>query len=129
MLQMTDISKTLRDVLDRSFKKALSSTNVSFCVQSVVRQHVQQKYPGSQHWSPSKVNAQNDSLQDYMKTGSVDIAIPGAGRAYHDVDIYPVRGKYLTIPLSFAARQGSAKSFSNLFKVGNVLMMKSQGQL
>lgn len=57
------------------------------------RQHVSSRYPGSKHWDPSKITPKMDG------SIGVDIDIPGADRAWHDIDIYPKNASWLTIPL------------------------------
>ena len=56
----------------------------SNAMQRAIREHIEEKYPGSKHWDPSKVTSNGD--------GTVDVDIPGAGRAYHDIQLC------LTIP-------------------------------
>lgn len=62
----------------------------------VVKSHWASRFPGSTFYSPSKVKA--------MDSGRVTLDNPGVGRAFHDVDIYPINGEYLTIPLVEAAK-------------------------
>lgn len=92
------------------------------------RAHVQSKYPGSKHWDPNKITPSTGGI-------GVDIDIPGAGRAYHDVDIRPVNGQWLAIPLHPFLVGISAKTQPDLFrpwKKGggskmNVLAKKTEG--
>lgn len=65
-------------------------TKNSTALVDTIRKHISERYPGSKHWSPSKVNADGN--------GSVDVDIPGASRAYHDIDIYPVSAPMLVFP-------------------------------
>ena len=73
------------------------------------RNHVQNKYPGSKHWDPDKITAAAQGI-------GVDIDIPGAGRAWHDVDIYPKNGQWLTIPLHPFLVGVSARTQQGLFR-------------
>lgn len=47
---------------------------------------------------------------------ALDIDIPGASRAWHDIDIYPKNGAYLAIPLLPEAEGLSPSAFSGLFR-------------
>lgn len=51
-----------------------------------LKNHVMNRYPGSTHWSPSNI---------YQEGDTVVVDIPGASRAYHDIDIYPVDASWL----------------------------------
>ena len=92
-----------------------------------VKNWVQQRYQNSQHWDPNKVT-QGDSLG---VIGTTNVDIPGAGRAYHDVIIRPVRAKMLTIPMHSDAFHHSARDFNDLFKPKgkNILARNVNGQL
>ena len=58
-------------------------------------------------------------VSESENTARTDIDIPGAGRAYHDVDIYPKNANWLAIPLHAAARGRSPREFKGLFKPKN----------
>lgn len=73
------------------------------------RNHVQSRYPDSKHWNPDKITAANAGI-------GVEIDIPGAGRAWHDVDIYPKNGQWLTIPLHPFLVGVSARTQEGLFR-------------
>ena len=92
-----------------------------------VKNWVQQRYPNSKHWDPNKVT----SDKGVGLEGITNVDIPGAGRAYHDVIIRPVRAKMLTIPMHSAAFHHSAKDFNDLFKPKgkNILARNVNGQL
>ena len=83
------------------FKRALQAIQddsgkiMADSMTKTTRDHFERKYPGSQHYSPSKVNP-GDSLG---VLGQVDIDIPGVTRAYHDIDIRPRYKKHLAIPM------------------------------
>lgn len=82
---------------------------------TTTRNHFTTIYPGSQHYSPSKVQPK-DASKD---TASIDIDVPGVTRAYHSLDIKPKFRKNLTIPVHSAAYGKKAADFSNLFPVTN----------
>ena len=58
-------------------------------------------------------------VSESENTARIDIDIPGAGRAYHDVDIYPKNANWLAIPLHAAARGRNPREFKGLFKPKN----------
>lgn len=89
--------------------------------------HVRNRYPGSEHWSPGRITAKADGI-------GVEVDIPGASRAYHDVTIKPVNGRWLTIPLYPFVKGVSARDVPGLFRPNapgggkmNVLAMQSRG--
>lgn len=75
--------------LPGNFKTAGSNA-----ILGLVRKHVNNKYPGSKHWSPSKIVLGQASSGE----AAVDINVAGASRAWHDVEIRPKRAKMLAIP-------------------------------
>ena len=92
-----------------------------------VKNWVQQRYPNSQHWDPNKVT-QGDSVG---VIGTTNVDIPGAGRAYHDVVIKPVRARHLTIPIHQIAYGKKVSDFNDLFKPKgkNILARNVNGNL
>ena len=92
-----------------------------------VKNWVQQRYPGSKHYDPSKVN-QGDSLG---VIGTVNVNIAGAGRAYHDVTIRPTHARHLTIPIHQSAYGKKVSDFNDLFKPKgkNILARNVNGNL
>ena len=62
---------------------------------SSVKSWVQKRYPTSKHYDPNKVNSE----RGVGLIGITNVDIPGASRAYHDINIRPVRAKMLTIPM------------------------------
>ena len=92
-----------------------------------VKNWVQQRYPGSKHYDPSKVN-QGDSSG---VIGTVNVDIPGISRAYHDVTIRPIRARALTIPIHQSAYGKKSADFNDLFKPKgkNILARNVNGQL
>ena len=94
---------------------------------SSVKSWVQKRYPNSKHWDPNKVtNGKSIGLE-----GTTNVDIEGAGRAYHDVIIRPVRAKMLTIPMHPDAVHHSARDFNDLFKPKgkNILARNVNGNL
>lgn len=75
------------------------------------------RYPGSAHWDPDKVVEGQSASTTTGASGSIDINIPGASRAYHDVVIRPIRAKYLAIPIHAASYGKKPADFENLFTV------------
>lgn len=57
--------------------------------------------------------------------------MPGIGRAYHDIDIYPKNAEWLTIPVHPDAKGKSPTVFNNLFKPKdhNILAANEDGSL
>lgn len=80
-----------------------------------MKRHFQTKYPGSTHYSPSKV-------QDGQAGGNkaeVVIDVPGVTRAYHDIDIVPKISKKLAIPMHRSAYGASPRTTPGLFYAKN----------
>lgn len=106
-----------------------ASKVVSLSIASTIRRHFQSIYPGSKHYSPSKVTVKPD--------GSVNIDVPGITRAYHDLNIRAKKGKFLTIPFhrdAFgipARNMASDLSDNKLFyvknKKGTEMLAKNEG--
>ena len=94
---------------------------------SSVKSWVQQRYPNSKHWDPNKVT----SDKGVGLTGITNVDIEGAGRAYHDVIIRPVRAKMLTIPMHQSAYGKKVSDFNDLFKPKgkNILARNVNGNL
>lgn len=127
--------KGLADMLGKSFQFGVRQARPSWVVRNLVRDHVQAKYPGSRHWDPSKVNEVKSSPEGWKNEGEVLVEVPGAGRAYHDVDIYPVKGQWLAIPLLPELKGRSPREFDNIFRprrrdgsLANVLVEKGSLQ-
>lgn len=91
------------------------------------RTHVQIRQPGSTHWDPSNISI-SETTGD---SGSIDIDIPGATRAYHDIEILPRWRQHLTIPLHPMAKGKKAEDIAGLFrpKDKNILAKVIDGQL
>ena len=92
-----------------------------------VKNWVQQRYPNSQHWDPNKVT----SDKGVGLEGITNVDIEGAGRAYHDVTIRPVRARHLTIPMHQSAYGKKVSDFNDLFKPKgkNILARNVNGEL
>lgn len=101
-------------------------------LQDKVREHLKERFPGSSHWDPSKVSMQLGRKTADGAEGGVDVAIPGASRAYHDVAIKPVSRQAITIPLHQAAFGKKPADVSGLFvvksKSGSAFLAKNEGK-
>ena len=119
---LKSIFTRILDSISRNFSGIASNT-----MTSSVKSWVQKRYPNSKHWDPNKVtNGKSIGL-----TGTTNVDIEGAGRAYHDVIIRPVRAKMLTIPMHSDAFHHSARDFNDLFKPKgkNILARNVNGNL
>ena len=119
---ISDILKRVVAKLKNDFGKTASES-----MTDNVKQHLQQRFPASKHFDPNKV-----SLGDYSKdVGVTNVDIPGAGRAYHDVTIKPIRAKALTIPIHSSAYGKKVSDFKDLFKPKdkNILARMQNGAL
>lgn len=65
----------------------------------------------SGHFKASDVQPPNATTSDV----SVTVTTPGISRAYHDIDIDPVNGQFLTIPLHSEAYGISASEYSQRY--------------
>ena len=94
---------------------------------SSVKSWVQKRYPNSNHWDPNKVNSE----RGVGLIGITNVDIPGASRAYNDINIRPVRAKMLTIPMHQDAFHHSVRDFNDLFKPKgkNILARNVNGNL
>ena len=119
------ISAMLSRVVDKLNRE--SGKTAAESMTKSVKNWVQQRYPGSKHYDPSKVN-QGDSLG---VIGTVNVDIPGINRAYHDVTIRPIRARALTIPIHQSAYGKKAADFNDLFKPKgkNILARNVNGNL
>lgn len=63
------------------------------------------------HFKASDVLPPNATNSDV----SVTVTTPGISRAYHDIDIHPVNGQFLTIPLHADAYGLSAREYSERY--------------
>ena len=119
---LKSIFNRILDNISRDFSGIASNT-----MTNSVKSWVQKRYPNSKHWDSNKVtNGKSIGL-----TGTTNVDIPGAGKAYHDVIIRPVRAKMLTIPMHSDAFHHSARDFNDLFKPKgkNILARNVNGNL
>ena len=123
------ISAGLSRALSRMRSFADRNVMIGWVLSQCIKEHLMQRFPGSQHFSPRKVKYEFDKKSTERIEGEAVVEVPGAGRAYHDVDIFPVNARALTIPLSFAARRHKAGDFQGLFKMGNVLALRTSGSI
>lgn len=119
---LKSIFSRIVDNISRNFSGIASDT-----MTNSVKNWVQQRYPNSKHWDPNKVT----SDKGVGLEGITNVDIPGASRAYHDINIRPVRAKMLTIPMHSDAFHHSARDFNDLFKPKgkNILARNVNGQL
>lgn len=113
------VSQGIRTLLERALAFGVMHSRPSWVIMNAVRQHVQQKYPGSEHWNPSKVVEVGSRGNRWNVEGEAEVQVPGAGRAYHDVEIYPVNGQWLAIPLLPQSKGTSPRDWSGLFRPKN----------
>lgn len=108
------VSTAARNLLNNvlSLLRDKSAKIIQWALLYTTKNHIQQRYPNSQHWDPNKVTEAKRSTAE----ASINIDIPGATRNYHDLDIYPRRKKALTIPISPLSQRKSASDFNNIFK-------------
>ena len=94
---------------------------------SKTKQHFQKRWPGSTHFSPSKVKLGISR----GSTGEAVIDAAGITRAYHDIDIFPKSAKSLSIPIHKAAYGKSPRQLEGTFIVhkrdGSAFIAQSQG--
>ena len=119
------IAKMFSSIVERVNRE--SGKIMSESMTKVVRDHISFKYPGSEHYNPSKVN-DGKSLGIY---GETNIDIPGITRAYGNLTIRPKLARALTIPLHQSAFGKKATEFDDLFipKGKNILARSEGGQL
>ena len=123
------VGEGLSKILARIVKKLeQDSGHISTDVMTKsVKNWVQNRYPNSKHWSPSKVKKGNS----IGVVGQTNIDIPGASRAYADITIRPTRARALTIPIHQRAYGKKVDDFNGLFKPKgkNILAVNEGGQL
>lgn len=121
----------LRGDISSAIRRAIQSLRTgNIIAESLLvdaRTHVQIRQPGSTHWDPSNISI-SETTGD---SGSIDIDIPGATRAYHDVEILPRWRQHLTIPLHPMAKGKKAEDIDGLFRPRNknILAKVIDGQL
>ena len=113
------LAEMAQNMLDDSKKSPEDSAKD---VLKLIRSHISKRFPNSKHWNPNKV----------VRNGAkVIINIAGANRAYQNIDIYPKKSEYLTIPLQRFLKGVPAKSIDGLFKPTgcNILAKNEKGSL
>lgn len=115
-------------ILERVTANLRKGNDISQTMTSIVKQHVAAKYPGSKHWNLNKIK-EGQSTSGNISSGSTNIEIPGASRAYHDIDIYPKSANHLIIPMHRSA-YGLGPAKQNLIyvktKKGTELLAKKE---
>ena len=130
---ITSDNKSLETGIDAIIRRIANRLNyrsgdvMSTQMTDTVKNWIQQRYPGSKHWDPKKVE-KGDSMG---VVGVTNVNIPGAGRAFHDVTILPVKAKALTIPIHSSAYGKKTQDFNDLFrpKDKNILARVLNGEL
>ena len=119
---LKSIFNRILDNINRDFSGIASDT-----MTNSVKNWIQQRYPNSKHWDPNKVT----SDKGVGLEGITNVDIPGANRAYNDINIRPVKAKMLTIPMHSDAFHHSVRDFNDLFKPKgkNILARNVNGQL
>ena len=119
---LKSIFNRILDNISREFSGIASNT-----MTNSVKSWVQKRYPNSNHWDPNKVNSE----RGVGLIGITNVDIPGASRAYNDINIRPVKAKMLTIPMHSDAFHHSARDFNDLFKPKgkNILARNVDGNL
>ena len=123
----------IKSILDKVLGLINSSGDaMSKELESQTRDHFRERFPGSSHYDPSKVSAQQGKNTGSGPEGKADIDVPGAGRAYHDVTIRPVSRKAITIPVHQAAYGKKPADVPGLFvyrsKSGSAFLARSEGK-
>ena len=119
---LKSIFNRILDNISRDFSGIASDT-----MTNSVKNWVHKRYPNSKHWDPNKVT----SDKGVGLEGITNVDIPGASRAYYDINIRPVKAKMLTIPMHSDAFHHSVRDFNDLFKPKgkNILARNVNGQL
>lgn len=105
---LPNLEKELAKVLEKAVSGMFDGKTISQSLTKTAQTHVARRFPGSQHWSPAKISVGAFSSKG---KGETVVDIPGAGRAYHDVDIWPKSAKYLTIPMVKNASSYGSSTF------------------
>lgn len=79
--------------------------------------HFSRKYPGSQHYNPSKIQNGQSIGNSKIAQGQINIDIPGVSRAYGPIEIYPKHAKSLAIPIHRAAYGKQPGEIQGLFSI------------
>ena len=101
-------------------------------LESQTRDHFRERFPGSSHYDPSKVNAQQGKNTGTGPEGKADVAVPGAGGACRDGPVRPVNRRAVTIPVHQAAYGKKPSDGPGLFvyrsKSGSAFLARSEGK-
>lgn len=122
---MDEAIKTYLRKVERTLNNNASIRMRSVLLEST-RQHVQQRYPGSKHYSPKKIKNSWASKREGKPTGAINADILGICRAYHNHLIKPKRAKWLTIPVHEKSKGVSVKQFN--FRHRNNKLFKPKGK-
>lgn len=120
------ITEAVSLALESGLKAASSDQTgrkVSATIAGLVKHHFTTTWPGSEHWSPSKVTA--------SAPWEVDVDVPGIAKAYRDVDIRPKNAAFLAIPVHPEAHGKKPSDIPGLFKPKgkSILAISRGGQL
>lgn len=109
----------VRTLFSNVFKNSLHSVGSSIVkmLSKTTKDHLSTRFPGSKHYDPNKVANGMSGVSGDKAVGSVVIDIPGISRAYNNINIYPKKSEYLTIPMHSSAYGKKATDFKDLFPV------------
>ena len=123
LLDTRKMARTISELLRRAFQYTRTGQIISEVLTKTTQEHVSKKYPNSTHWALNKIH----EGPSFTSTGSVEVDVEGADRAYHEVVIRP-NGKYLTIPIHREEMELPAKDMPDLFKPkGKDILAQSKG--
>lgn len=108
------VKKTVRKVRQKS-------RTIGQILKRVVTDHFRQRFPGSKHYSPRKILAEEKGIT---------IDIPGISRAFRSLTIYPRIRKALSIPIHKSAYGKKPGDFKNIFRLPGtetLFMKKGRG--
>ena len=106
------LTEEIQNVLKRFTSLLGSSEEISNGLKDVTTSYLLERQPTQTHWKFSKVVSKGSTMPN---PGSIEINIPGASRAFHDLDIRPVEASVLTIPVNKEAEGKRAREFNDLF--------------
>lgn len=110
------------EVLSKILRQHVTLDQASKSVCTCIKRHLSSRFPGSVHWNPDKVTDKHN--------GIVEIDIPGASRAWHDVTILPTLKRKLAIPFPIA-RGTSTSDWPDAFvvkkKSGSMFLAQQSG--
>ena len=120
------IAEAVGKALEAGLKAASgdqTGRKVSTTIAGLIKNHFTTTWPGSEHYSPSKVTA--------SAPWEVGIDVPGIARAWRDVDIRPKNAAFLAIPVHPEAHGKKPSEIPGLFrpKGKSILAVSRGGQL